>query len=130
MRLVLANGCFDPLHPGHVEHLIEARSLGDCLMVSLTLDEHFHKGPKRPYLKWDERRLMLEALRCVDYVVPSENAWEAIRRIRPDVFVKGEDWRDRLPAETLEACKLAGTEIVFTTAPRFGTGELVRRMTR
>ena len=104
--------------------------MGDRLIVTLTLDEHVNKGPKRPYLTWAERFGMLRELRCVDEVYPSANAWEAIRLYRPEVFVKGEDWRDRLPAETLEACVEVGAEIRFTETPRFGTAEMVRRLSR
>jgi len=128
VRVVLANGCFDPLHPGHVEHLEQARGLGDRLVVALTLDAFVHKGPSRPYLEWEERATMLRALRFVDAVVPSRNAWEAIHEVRPQVFVKGGDWLDKLPDETLKACAEVGAEIAFTTTPRFGTAELVRRM--
>jgi len=130
VRLVLSNGCFDPLHPGHVEHLRAARDLGDFMIVALTVDEFVNKGPKRPYLIWAERALMLSELRCVDQVEPSINAWTAIRTFRPQVFAKGEDWRGRLPAETLEACAAVGAEIAFTKTPRFGTSELVRRLMR
>lgn len=130
MVVVLANGCFDPLHPGHVEHLQAAAGLGDFLIVALTLDEHINKGPKRPYLTWQERYLMLTALRCVDSVVPSEHAWTAIRAVRPDIFVKGNDWDSSLPKETIDACADVGCGVRFTTTPRFGVGELVRRIMR
>lgn len=128
MNVVLANGCFDPLHPGHIEHLEMARSAGDRLIVSLTLDTHVNKGPNRPYLKWNERRAMLVALRCVDGVIASKSAWDAIREVRPTIFVKGEDWDGRLPDETVRACADVGASIMFTRTPRFGVDELVRRM--
>jgi len=130
VKIVLANGCYDPLHPGHVTHLEEAAEFGSHLIVSLTLDEFVHKGPKRPYLKWAERALMLRALRCVDLVVPSRNAWEAIREQKPNVFVKGGDWEGRLPLQTIEACNEVGAEIRFTKSQRFGTAEMVRRLSR
>jgi cytidyltransferase-like protein len=130
VKIVLCNGCFDPLHPGHVSHLREARGFGDRLIVALTLDSHINKGPKRPYLTWEERASMLDELRCVDAVVQSENGWASVLQYRPQVFAKGEDWRGRMPQATLDACKEVGAEIVFTSTPRFGTAEMVRRLTR
>jgi cytidyltransferase-like protein len=130
VRVVLADGCFDPLHPGHVAYLEEARTFGDYLVVALTLDEHVNKGPKRPYLRYEERRAMLAALRCVGEVRPSESGWDSVLRYRPHVFAKGEDWNGRLPVKTIEACAEVGAEIRFTRAPRFGVEELVRRIMR
>ena len=131
MKLVLANGCFDPLHPGHVEHLEAAATFGSRLIVALTVDEvvRYEKGERRPYLNWDERAMMLRALRCVDMVVRSDNAWSSIRRYRPEVFVKGSDWKDRMLGETEKACAEVGARLVYTETPRFGVGELVRRIT-
>jgi glycerol-3-phosphate cytidylyltransferase-like family protein len=73
---------------------------------------------------------MLDELRCVDAVVQSENGWASVLQYRPQVFAKGEDWRGRMPQATLDACKEVGAEIVFTSTPRFGTAEMVRRLTR
>ena len=92
MIRVMANGCFDLLHPGHVAHLHEARSMGDYLIVSLTLDVHVGKGPGRPIYTWADRAALLRELRCVDQVVPTANAVDAIRMFRPDIFVKGADY--------------------------------------
>ena len=128
--LVLACGCFDPLHPGHVAHLKEARSLGDQMIVALTTDNCFNKGPHRPFLTWAERESMLSELRCVDWVVPSRHAADSIIEVRPNIFVKGEDWKDRLPEKTIAACRHVGCNIVFTTTPRFGTEEMIRRLMR
>lgn len=130
MITVLANGCFDPLHPGHVAHLEEARRLGDKLVVALTTDYEVRrqKGEKRPYLKWEERASMLRALRCVDEVIPSESGWTSVEQVRPDVFVKGEDWKERMPTRTEQACAAIGAVVVYTNAPRFGVAEFVRRI--
>ncbi|MBM4112555.1 MAG: bifunctional heptose 7-phosphate kinase/heptose 1-phosphate adenyltransferase [Phycisphaerae bacterium] len=96
-RIVLTNGCFDLLHAGHLAALRGARSLGDSLVVGVNRDEEVRrmKGPGRPVVPLAERLEMLEALECVDFVVPfAEPTAEALlRRIRPDVYAKGGDYR-------------------------------------
>lgn len=131
--IVLANGCFDPLHPGHVAHLKEARSFGTFLIVALTSDAGVRreKGEKRPNLEFALRKFMLEELRCVTQVISSEYGWDAIRVVRPDIFAKGGDYTiETTPRETINACLEVGAKIRFTEAPRFGVEELVRRLTR
>lgn len=95
-RVVLAHGCFDLLHPGHVRHLQEAKKLGDKLVVSVTHDRYVDKGDGRPYFTTEERAEMLRALDCVDDVIISEcaNALNVIKEIRPAVYVKGGDYAD------------------------------------
>lgn len=128
MRIVLANGVFDLLHPGHVAHLQEARGMGDLLLVALTMDEYINKHG-RPILKFRERAEMLMALRCVSNVTGCENAEEAIRWYRPQVFVKGGDYLQKglLPSE-IEACKMVGAEIRHTAYVPITTTDIVRRI--
>ncbi|MCR4297492.1 MAG: adenylyltransferase/cytidyltransferase family protein [Gallionella sp.] len=119
MITVLANGCFDVLHAGHVLHLEAAAKLGDRLVVSLTLDEHVNKGPHRPINDWDSRALVLRALRCVSEVVPSTDGAEAVMTFRPDVAVKGIDYKDTQVIERMRAaCALVGAKLVFTETPK------------
>ena len=96
-RVVLTNGCFDLLHAGHVSLLTEAARLGDVLVVGLNTDESVRqlKGPDRPVRHWKDRSSLLAALECVDVVVPlfESTAHELIREVRPDVYVKGGDYR-------------------------------------
>lgn len=96
-RLVLTNGCFDLLHAGHLASLRGARALGDSLVVGVNRDEEVRrmKGSNRPVVPLEERLEMLEALECVDYVVPfGEPTAEALlRRIRPHFYAKGGDYR-------------------------------------
>lgn len=95
-KLVFTNGCFDLLHPGHVDLLQRARALGDRLIVGLNSDESVRtlKGPTRPIWSEQERAAMLLALRCVDQVVIFNERTPArlIEDLRPDVLVKGGDW--------------------------------------
>ena len=128
MRLVLADGCFDLLHPGHVAHLQEARAMGDKLVVALTLDEFVNK-PGRPIFTWEERFLMLLALRCVDEVSAAKNSVDAIYSWKPAVFVKGSDYVEKglLPAE-VKACKEVGAQIRFTKEHPPTTSSLIERI--
>jgi D-beta-D-heptose 7-phosphate kinase/D-beta-D-heptose 1-phosphate adenosyltransferase len=97
-RIVLTNGCFDILHPGHVNYLREARALGDRLVVLVNSDASVRrlKGPGRPVNALASRMDMLAALECVDWVVAfdEDTPREAICRILPDVLVKGGDYAD------------------------------------
>jgi len=95
-KVVFTNGHFDLLHVGHLRYLQEARRYGDCLIVGVNDDivTTRRKGPGRPIMPEDERAELLAGLACVDYVVifSQETAEEAIRRLRPDIYVKGGDY--------------------------------------
>ena len=95
-RLVFTNGCFDLLHPGHVRYLIQARSLGDALIVALNSDRSVRalKGEGRPILNQQERAEVIAALEAIDYVTifDEETPRELIAAVLPDVLVKGGDW--------------------------------------
>lgn len=94
--LVMTNGCFDILHPGHVQYLQEAKALGDRLLVAVNSDESVQrlKGPSRPINPLAHRMAVLAGLQSVDWVVPfSEDTPERlICRVLPDVLVKGGDY--------------------------------------
>jgi len=95
-KLVFTNGCFDIIHPGHVDYLERARSMGDALVVGLNSDASVRrlKGPLRPVNDQLSRARVLAALQCVDYVVifEEDTPLELIRKVLPDVLVKGGDW--------------------------------------
>jgi D-beta-D-heptose 7-phosphate kinase/D-beta-D-heptose 1-phosphate adenosyltransferase len=98
-RIVFTNGCFDLLHHGHVQYLEFARSQGDRLVVGLNSDASVRrlKGPPRPLVPEEQRARVLAGLLAVDYIVIfDENTPDKlIRAVRPDVLVKGEDWREK-----------------------------------
>lgn len=108
-KVVFTNGCFDIIHPGHVDYLERARSMGACLVVGLNSDASVRrlKGALRPVNDQHSRARVLAALACVDYVVVFEDdtPLELIRKVRPDVLVKGGDWSvDRIVGrEVVEA---------------------------
>jgi rfaE bifunctional protein nucleotidyltransferase chain/domain len=95
-RIVFTNGVFDILHPGHLRYLQAARAHGGMLIVGLNSDASVrrNKGPARPINPEDERAEVLAALDCVDAVsvFDEETPAEIIRRVQPDVLVKGADW--------------------------------------
>ena len=95
-RIVFTNGVFDILHPGHVRYLQAARGHGDLLIVGLNSDASVrrNKGPQRPINPEQERAEVLAALACVDAVsiFDDETPADIIRRVQPDILVKGADW--------------------------------------
>ena len=101
-RVVFTNGVFDLLHRGHVTYLTQAKALGDVLVVGLNTDERVRqlKGAGRPLNALEDRAQVLAALSCVDHVTAfaEDTPIELIRRVRPDIFVKGGDYTlERLP---------------------------------
>ena len=99
-KVVFTNGCFDLLHPGHLDLLTRARSLGDALIVAINSDASVKrlKGANRPLFPENERAEILAALSVVDYVCTfdEDTPLEAILEIRPDILVKGADWADNI----------------------------------
>lgn len=95
-KIVFTNGCFDVLHFGHVHYLLQAKKLGDILVIGLNSDDSVRrlKGPTRPVNGEKERAFVLAALACVDYVVlfGEDTPKELIETVRPDVLVKGGDY--------------------------------------
>jgi rfaE bifunctional protein nucleotidyltransferase chain/domain len=128
VRVVLANGCFDPLHAGHVAHLREARALGDYLVVALTADEAVGK-PSRPFYPWEHRATILRELRCVDSVMKTWNAIDAIHAVKPNVFVKGIDYSKlEFPENVMRACVEVGATIAITQTEKLSATEVVRKI--
>jgi D-beta-D-heptose 7-phosphate kinase/D-beta-D-heptose 1-phosphate adenosyltransferase len=131
-KVVFTNGVFDLLHPGHVRYLQEARQLGDALIVGLNSDRSVraNKGPERPITPQDERAEILEALACVDAVAvfDEETPGEIIKRIQPDVLVKGADWGpdNIVGRDTVEA--RGGRVVRMELSPGYSTTELIRRV--
>lgn len=96
-KVVFTNGCFDLLHVGHVRYLQEAKSLGDLLIVALNTDASVRKlkGPERPVQLENDRAEILAALGCVDFTLlfDEQTPENVIREIKPDILVKGGDWK-------------------------------------
>ena len=126
---VLANGCFDVLHAGHVRHLEAARAMGDRLVVALTVDVGVNKGAGFPVNGWSRRAEVLRSLRCVDEVVPSVTDVGAIMEVRPQVFVKGIDYTgSELLAAAMLACAEVGAELRITETEKMSSRAIVKTM--
>ena len=95
-RIVLANGCFDLFHVGHIRYLAGAKALGDILIVGINSDDEVRKlkGENRPFMPETERAEIVSALKFVDYVTifPEATVTELIRAVRPDFHAKGTDY--------------------------------------
>jgi D-beta-D-heptose 7-phosphate kinase/D-beta-D-heptose 1-phosphate adenosyltransferase len=121
-RVVFTNGCFDLLHAGHLALLNEAARLGDVLVVGINSDASVKrmKGEDRPLVPQAERCALLAALACVDAVTvfDEDTPLETLRAVRPDVLVKGRDYR-------LE--DVIGRELVEAGGGRVALVELVRQ---
>lgn len=95
MKRILTYGTFDLLHYGHIRLLKRAKSLGDYLIVALSTDEFNELKGKKAYHNYEKRKMMLEAIRYVDLVIP-ENTWEQKKSdvidYHVDVVVMGDDW--------------------------------------
>lgn len=95
-QIVFTNGCFDLLHPGHLEVLEQSRKLGDSLFVGVNTDDSVVrlKGPSRPIQQLQTRTAILSCLRSVDCVIPfaDDTPLELIKKILPDILVKGGDY--------------------------------------
>ena len=129
-RVVLAHGCFDGLHLGHIRHLQEAREQGDRLVVSVTDDPFVRKGMGRPRFTARERVEALSALACVDHAFVSNwpSAVEIIKAVKPEVYVKGCDYQDAddaaLAAE-VAAVEAHGGRLFLTKSDKISSSRLI-----
>lgn len=133
-RAVFTNGCFDLLHPGHVDYLQRARNLGTCLIVGLNSDESVRrlKGPTRPVNCQQSRALVLAALACVDYVVvfDEDTPLELISTVLPRVLVKGGDWPlDRIVGRDVVE-KAGGSVFSLDLLPGYSTTAVIEKILR
>ncbi len=133
-KVVLTNGVFDLLHPGHLHSLQSARAQGDVLVVAINADASVRaiKGPTRPVQGERERAFALGALSCVDAVVVfgQPRLTAEIRALRPDVYCKAGDYTiATLNAEERAALEEVGAKIVFVPfLPGFSTTSLIAKI--
>lgn len=119
-KVILCHGTFDIVHPGHIRHLLYAKSKGDILVVSITGDAHIVKDNYRPYVPQDLRQLNLAALEFVDYVITDfdPTPLNNLRRLKPDFFVKGYEYVDGgvhpKTQEELSVLESYGGEVIFS----------------
>ncbi len=130
--IVFTNGCYDILHPGHVDLLQRARAMGDMLVLGLNSDESVQrlKGPTRPVNRLAERAFVLAGLECVEYIVSFEEdtPLELIKIVRPNVLVKGGDWsvENIVGRDVVEAA--GGSVHSLPLLPGYSTTGLIQRL--
>ena len=131
-RVVMTNGCFDLLHPGHIQYLKEAAELGDVLVVAVNDDDSVRrlKGRSRPLNSVEDRMAVLSALQAVDYVLPFSDDTPAslIEAIGPDVLVKGGDYTVEQIAGHDSVLARGGEVIILDFVPGHSTTGLIERL--
>ena len=133
-RLVVTNGCFDLLHPGHVFYLETARNLGDALLIGLNGDASVRelKGPGRPVNSEEDRAIVLAALESVSgiCVFAEPTAARFLARAEPDIYVKGGDYTvETLNQEERRLVEKGGGKIaIITFTPGKSTTALLKRI--
>ena len=132
--IVFTNGCFDILHVGHVRYLAAARSEGDVLVVGLNSDESTRsiKQENRPIVNQDQRAEVLAGLECVDYITVfnEPDPLKLIQALKPDVLVKGADWKeeDIIGADVV---KEGGGKVVrVDVVPEISTSRIIQRIVK
>ena len=134
-KVVLCHGVFDLLHMGHVKHLEAARREGNLLIVTVTADEYVNKGPGRPVFPEQLRAEMLGSVEYVDWVGinHSPTAEEVLKEIKPNVYIKGGDYKDssddvtgNISAEQ-EAVEKNGGKLIFTDEITFSSSALINQ---
>lgn len=130
--VVFTNGCFDVLHVGHVRYLAAARALGDCLIVGLNSDDSVRglKGPTRPVNAECDRAEVLAALAAVDYVVifSERTAENLVAILRPDIYVKGGDYRVEDLPEAKVVVAYGGKTVLIPEVPGKSTTNVVEKI--
>jgi len=128
--IVLANGCFDLIHVGHIRYLRAAKELGDRLVVAVNSDESVRalKGEGRPLMPAEERAEILAALLCVDAVVifPEPDVTSLVREIRPDVHAKGTDYTEDTVPERRVVKECGGRVAIVGDPKHHSATEIIR----
>ena len=133
-RIVLANGCFDILHAGHVRYLEGARALGDMLLVGINSDEQVArlKGAGRPVLPELERAELVASLQAVDLVTifAEPTVTELLLAIKPDVHAKGTDYTEETVPER-DVVRSYGGRVAIVGDPKdHSTSEILKKISR
>lgn len=127
MKVVLCHGCWDLLHVGHVNHLKRARAFGDYLVVSVVPDKYVEK--RLPIYDEKARMRLLKELRCVDQVLlcHAPGPELLIRKLQPDVYVRGEDYKGkRMPEQNM--LEELGIPVRYTKSTPPRTSEVIERV--
>lgn len=131
-RIVLANGCFDVLHVGHVRYLEAAKALGDLLIVGINSDEQAHrlKGADRPFVSQDQRAEIISAIEAADLVTifsePTVN--ELLLALKPDIHAKGTDYTEESVPER-DVVRSYGGRVAIVGDPKdHSSSEIIEKL--
>lgn len=131
-NIVFTNGCFDILHRGHIHLFRQAKRLGDVLVVGVNDDDSIRrlKGSGRPIFPLQERMEVLSALTDIDYLVSfsQDTPRELIKKIQPDVLVKGGDWKPDEVAGREEVEDEGGEVVIIPYLPGRSTTEIIEKI--
>lgn len=127
---VMVNGTFDIIHRGHLMMLQHAKGLGDHLLVAIDTDRRVKelKGENRPINNQDDRRYMLESLKCVNTVYffdSKEELIDIMKKYQPDIYVKGSDWNRDRPSTAEQYCKQV---IYYDRVSDYSTTNIIQRI--
>jgi len=132
-KIVFTNGCFDVLHRGHVDYLVRASELGDLLVIGLNTDESVRrlKGPSRPYLDEETRAYILASMSFTSAIIlfEEDTPMELIQKVRPDVLVKGSDYK---PVEIVGhdlVTSWGGKVQTIDLTPGFSSTQIIGKLT-
>ena len=130
MKHVMVNGTFDILHRGHIEMLNYARSLGDFLLIAIDTDRRVKelKGETRPINNQEDRKYHLDNLKAVDRVVFFDSKEELVsimEKYKPDVYVKGSDWKKDKPSTAEQYCEQV---IYYDRVGDYSTTNIIQRI--
>jgi rfaE bifunctional protein nucleotidyltransferase chain/domain len=131
-RIVFTNGCFDILHAGHVRYLAAARSKGDVLVLGLNSDVSVKsiKPENRPIVSQDQRAEVLAGLACVDYITifDEPDPLALIQTIKPDVLIKGADWKETEIIGSDVVKSYGGKVIRIEVVPDISTSRIIQKI--
>ena len=126
-RVTMVSGGFDPLHPGHIEYFEAASQLGLPVLCNVSTDADVERK-HAPFLTQEERSRLIDAIRFIDFThVASGTTAEVLRLLRPRIFAKGTDWRERLPEEEIRVCAELGISIEYLDTVRSSSTGLLER---
>ncbi|MEN6321499.1 MAG: D-glycero-beta-D-manno-heptose 1-phosphate adenylyltransferase [Syntrophaceae bacterium] len=131
-RIVFTNGCFDILHVGHTRYLTEAKKQGDVLILGLNSDESVRslKGKERPLIPENERADVIAALESVNYVTIFHELTplELIEYLKPDIIVKGGDWKEEDVVGRESVAKWGGRVIIIPEVKGSSTTNIIEKI--
>jgi len=126
-KIVFTNGCFDIIHAGHIKYLRQAKALGDMLVIGLNSDTSVSRiKPKRPINPQEQRADVLSSLEMVDYVTlfDEDTPYELIKVLKPDILVKGGDWKK----EDIVGSDIAGKTFSLPYIAGVSTSEIIEKI--